>query len=288
MVRDKWIALAFVASLALACGQQEAQQVAEPASEPTAAAPAESATQAATAPAADAAAPPEAEIDAATLAIVKRAGDFLRGQQSFSVTLETSYDTVQEDGEKLESGALRRMHLQRPDRIRTEVMPRTGGTRITTFDGKLLSVLDIEQKAYAQVERAGTLDSTIDFIRDDLGIPLPLSELWRSEPSRDLTADLKAAYRVDTEWIDGVACDQVFLSNEKVDGQFWIAEDGDPVIHRVVLTYREEGQPQLRASFRDWNFAPTLTDGGFSFTAPEGAERIQFAARPRPTAPEGQ
>jgi hypothetical protein len=279
MIRGKPFVLACAASLALACGQEQA---------PGPAAPAESAAAPAAAPEE---APPALEpvVDEKALAIVKRAGDFLRGQQSFAVTVENSYDTVQETGEKLEFGATRRLLIRRPDRIRVETEPRNGGDRVTTFDGKLITVLDVGENAYAQVQRAGSLDEAIDFVTGDLGIPLPLAELWRAEPSRDLTADLVAGYRVSTEAIDGTPCDLVFLRNPNVDGQFWIAQSGDPVLHRIVLTYRNEpGVPQMRASLRDWRFGADAPDASFTFRAPEGAERIQFVARPRQVAAEGQ
>jgi hypothetical protein len=143
-------------------------------------------------------------------------------------------------------------------------------------------VLDVAQNAYAQVERAGDIDATLDFVRDDLSIPIPLSELWRAEPSRDLEADLRVAYLVGVENLDGVRCDHVFLRNDRADGQLWIEQGEEPRIHRVVITYRnEEGQPELRARFSDWNFAPDAGEEAFAFRPPPGAERILFAVRPR-------
>jgi len=275
-----WLA---AAGLTLACEQREA---AAPAAAPGSA-PAAEAAPASTEPAAE---PPAADLEEKALAIVRRAAQFLRGQQRFTVTVDTDYDTVQpEGGEKIEYGASRRIFIQRPDRIRVEAQPRDAGPRVTTFDGRLLTVLDVAQNAYAQVERAGDIDATLDFVQDDLSIPMPLSELWRAEPSRDLEADLRVAYFVGTDHLDGVRCDRVFLRNDRADAQFWIEQGEAPRIHRVVITYRkEEGQPALRARFSDWNFAPDAGDEAFSFSPPAGAERILFAARARATETEAQ
>ncbi len=273
-------ALLMATGVALACGQREAAA-------PGAAAAVET-SAATTAPAPAEPAVPELEEHA--LAIVRRAAQFLRGQQRFTVTVGSDYDTVQpESGEKLEFGASRRIFIQRPDRIRVESRPRDGGPRVTTFDGRLLTVLDVAQNAYAQVERAGDIDATLDFVQDDLSIPIPLAELWRADPSRDLEADLRVAYFAGTDDLDGVRCDHVFLRNDRADGQFWIEQGEAPRFHRVVITYRnEEGQPALRARFSDWNFAPDEGDEAFRFSAPAGAERILFAARPRATETEAQ
>jgi hypothetical protein len=233
---------------------------------------------------------PAGEVEEPALAVLRRAGQFLRGQQRFSVTVDTEYETLQpESGEKLEFGASRRILIQRPDRMRVEAQPRDAGPRVTTFDGRLLTVLDVAQNAYAQVERAGDIDATLDFVQDDLSIPMPLSELWRADPSRDLEADLRLAYLAGTDHLDGVRCDHVFLRNDRADGQFWIEQGDKPRIHRVVITYRNaEGQPALRARFSDWNFAPDAGDEAFRFTPPSGAERILFAARPRPAETEAR
>jgi hypothetical protein len=260
------------AGLALGAGEREAPA-------PAAAAAAKKPT---------AAESPAPELEERALAIVRRAAAFLRSQQRFTVTLDSEYDTVQpESGEKLEFGASRRISIERPDRFRVEARPRDRGPRVTTFDGRVLTVLDVAQNAYAQVERKGDIDSALDLAQNELSIPMPLAELWRADPSRDLEADLKLAYLADADDLGGVRCDRVFLRNERADGQFWIEQGETPRIHRIVITYRnDEGQPALRARFSDWNFAPDFRDDAFTFKPPSGAERILFAVRPRPTATE--
>jgi hypothetical protein len=261
-------------AVALACGQRgEAAPPAAPSAAP--------------APAPLAAAP---ELEERALAIVRGAARFLRGPERFTVTVDTDYDTVQpESGEKLEFGGSRRISIQRPDRIRVEARPRDGAPRVTTFDGRLLTVLDVAQNAYAQVERPGDIDATLDFVQDDLSIPIPLAELWRADPSRDLEADLRVAYLAGTEELGGVRCDHVFLRNDRADAQLWIEQGEASLFHRVVVTYRnEEGQPALRARFSDWNFAPDGGEEAFRFSPPAGAERILFAVRPRATETEAE
>jgi len=51
---------------------------------------------------------------------------------------------------------------------------------------------------------------------------------------------------------------------------------------RVVITYKEEpGQPQFWGDLSSWNLAPELSDTLFTFTPPEGADRIQFLTEVR-------
>jgi hypothetical protein len=274
----------FLAGLALAVGCDAPAPANPPADAPPAAAdPATGATPAPPPPAA-----PAADLEQRAIDIVRRAAEFLRGQQRISVTVHTEYDALQPGtGEKLEFGSSRRILIQRPDRIRVETQPRDAGPRITTFDGRQLTVLDVSNNAWAQVDREGDIDSTLDFMQDDLGIPMPLAELWRADPSRDLVAELRTAYVVGTANLDGVRCDQVFLRNDRADAQFWIEQGETPRFHRIAITYpADEGEPALRARYSDWSFAPEAGDESFQFTPPPGADRILFAARPRAAATE--
>ena len=231
------------------------------------------------APTADSAAE-EDGVDEEVVAIVRAALAFLQAQSSLSVTLDGSYDTLQESGEKLEFGATRQLVLRRPDRLRIEAEPREGGRRIVQFDGRDLTVYEPEAKAYAQLGRVGDLDSTIDFLRTDLSIPLPLAELFRNEPSGVLES-LVSADRVGTETVDGKPCEHVFLRNADVDVQLWLAKGEQPVPLRVVLLYRnDEGQPAYRGQLSDWKFGVDAADALFAFQPPPDAERILFAVEP--------
>ena len=64
-----------------------------------------------------------------------------------------------------------------------------------------------------------------------------------------------------------------------VDFQVWVAQGSQPLPRRIVITYKEEtGQPQFWADLSNWNLAPEVSDTLFTFTPPDGADRIQFLA----------
>ncbi|HEU4428764.1 MAG TPA: DUF2092 domain-containing protein [Myxococcota bacterium] len=247
-------------------------------------------------PPAEEQAPPAAQqpaaaevVDEEALAVLRHMTELLRGQQSFSFTADMSHEALQETGERLEFGATRRYLVKRPNRVRVETTPRDAGPRLFQFDGKLLTLLDVEQKAYAQVEREGDLDATIDFLQDALATPLPLAELLRSEPGKALEEGWTTAYRVGVEQLGGVTTDHLFLRNADVDAQLWIAQGDAPTPQLVTITYRnDDGAPRFRAELTDWKLAAPAPDSAFAFQAPAGAERIQFAVPPKPAATEAQ
>ena len=48
-------------------------------------------------------------------------------------------------------------------------------------------------------------------------------------------------------------------------------------IRQVVITYRDApGMPQYRAVLTDWNFAPAIEPGTFTFSPPEGVKKVAF------------
>jgi hypothetical protein len=198
---------------------------------------------------------------------------------SLSVVADLSWDSVQPDGQKLEFGETRRYSIRRPDRLRVETDRRNGEKRGTVYDGKEIAVYDFDQKAFASLPKTGTLDEAIDYARDDLGVRVPLGELFSSDLSETLAEDVREATLVDDEQVGGVECEHVALRTDGADMQIWIAKGEPAVPRRIVITYRNEiGQPQFRADLRDWNLAAQLPDTLFSIAQPAGSERVPLRA----------
>jgi hypothetical protein len=224
-------------------------------------------------------------LDPEAIAIARRAGDFLREAKRFRFSAESGWEAVQPDGSKVEFGAARRYSVQRPDRVRVETEPREGGHRLTVFDGKSFVQADLDEKAYARADlkTPRDIDFVIDLVRDRLEAPLPLGELLRNDPRKAFEDSLEFAGMVGAARLRGVDCDHLALRNPDTDIQFWIARGVEPLLRRVVITYRNlEGQPSFWADLDDWSFPPALGDETFTYTPPAGAVRIPFDVRPAP------
>ena len=203
-------------------------------------------------------------------------------------TIDANWDVTQPTGEKIEFGETRVMTIRRPDRARVETTRRDGTRRVFLFDGMQLAVVDVDLKVYATAPRPGTLDAALEYLTQDLHMRMPLRELFAADLPKTLAPLRHTARWVDADTIAGVATDHVFLRGDGTDLQVWIASQGDPLPRRIVITYRqEEGQPQFRASFTEWNLSPEVPDDLFVFRPEEGAEKIPFAvpgvAMPSPT-----
>jgi hypothetical protein len=220
------------------------------------------------------------EADEGAAKRVEAMANFLAKAPRLSVTADCSFDVVQDSGQKIEFGEVRAITLRRPDRVRIETTRRDGLRRGLIFDGKQVTAFDLDQKVYATTPKPGTTDAAFDFIKDDLDMRLPLSELFSSNFPQKISDMLGSARLVGEDTLNGVATDHVALRGDTADLQLWIARTGDPLPQRLVITYRlAEGQPQFAANFRDWNLAPDVPDSAFTFTPAEGAQEIPFLVR---------
>lgn len=212
------------------------------------------------------------------MAVLKRMADFLSQTKRFSVKADMGFDVVQRYGQKIEFGETRRIVLVRPDHLRVDATPRNGSKSELIFNGKDISLLFLKDNVYATVSKPGTVDDAIAYFVNDLNMRLPLSEMLSSKLGEVLAKQVLIAAYVGREQLEGVPCDHLALRGEEADMQVWVARGNKPLPQRVVITYRrEDGRPQFRAQFSDWNLAPKITESLFVFKPPKGARRIAFS-----------
>ena len=225
----------------------------------------------------------ERENEAALLpdasSILERAAAYLAGQSRFSVLIRDGYNVVQESGQKIEFGDLRNVLVQRPNNLRIEIERSDGDRSIMVFDGKELTAFHQTHNVYAKAPLEGDVDAAIIHFVGDLRMRLPLAMLLLTSLPSELERRVQSLEYVEESTILGRPCDHLAGRTQDVDFQVWVAHGDKPLIHRVVLTYKNEtGAPQFRAQFSDWNFAPRVAKRKFAFTPPTGASQIQFLA----------
>ena len=211
--------------------------------------------------------------------VVERMAQRIAAAASLSVRGEIAWDVVQSDERTLEFGAMREIVLRRPDRLRVDLHLREGGERRLLYDGARVALYDPEHRVYATVDRQGPVDAVVAYVSDRLGVPVALSEFLSPDLPALLDEEIQSADYVAEETIDGVRCDHVSLRNEVGGLQLWIAQE-DSLPRRITISYEhEDGRPQFRAHFADWDLSPSAPDSIFAFEPPEGTEKIAFARR---------
>jgi len=195
---------------------------------------------------------------------------YLASQASLSFNFDTGLDVVTADDQKLAIASSGSVALQRPDKLH---VLRHGGfaTIETSFDGKTLSVLNKDARAYAQAEGPGSIDALVKYLHDDLGRPVPGADLLLSDPAAVLMDGATDVKDLGTGVIGGVECDHFAVRTAEVDWQIWIAQGDAPYPCRYVITNKAvAGWPEYRLDVTDWGKGAAPAD--FAFVPPADAK----------------
>jgi hypothetical protein len=217
----------------------------------------------------------ETAIEQDAVAVLKQWSANMNKLRSFKMTMILGYDVVQEDGQRLEFGAVRQIALQKPDKLALNFKSREGKTGMVKFDGEYIYAYNRDENVYAKTEQPGNIAESIEHLTSVLKFPVPAQELFSKDIAATLTENVQKAYITGKELIAGVETHHLALRTEDVDYQLWINTNGPALLRRMVITYKNEpGHPQFWANFINWQQDQTFKSNIFTFTPPPGAERI--------------
>ncbi len=220
--------------------------------------------------------------DRQAMDILQNMARTLAEAKQFSVTLRSSYDALQENGQMIEFGAKREIQIKRPDKMRVDLEQSDGDQRILVFDGKQILVHNVTENVYAEAEKVGSVDDAINYIIGVLKTPVPLAMMFQTNLSAKLEQLVEEIDYVELNKLTDMPTDHLAVRTRDVDFQIWIVQGKELLPRRIVITYKNsKGEPQFRADFSNWNLSATGVKGPFTFTLPENAEQIPFIVRNR-------
>ena len=216
------------------------------------------------------------QVDPAATRTLKRMTDYLGGLQKFSVHTQSTLEDELESGHRIDLDVSASVLVSRPNKLFAE---RKGDLidQVFYYNGKTLTLYNPSDKVYATESAPGTIEETLDFARESLGLTVPVADLVYRNAFPLLMQDVNLAVVVGKAVIGGVKCDHLLFSRPGVDFQVWVADSGNPLPYKYVVT--DTGTPaQLSIStvMSDWNVAPTATDSRFTFVPPPGTKQISF------------
>jgi len=215
-------------------------------------------------------------IDPEAARTLKTALDRIAGAKSFTFRAEISNDAPLPSGQKIEFSGTIEVAVRRPDGFWSAFDGEQRSTR-SWFDGKTFTLLNNGKNVYASWPAPGKLDDLLDEMKEKLGFKPPLSPLLRETVSTTVLAKVTSGFAVGRGLIAGVPCRHLAFRGEKTDWQVWVSEDQEPVLKRLVITFKQEpGAPHYAATFIAWDFKPRLGDNVFAFTPPQGAVQCEF------------
>ena len=214
--------------------------------------------------------------DPAATQILKRMTDYLGSLRQFSVRTQNTLEDLLDSGHRVDYEVSARLLVSRPNKLHAE---RIGDVfkQVFYYDGKTLTLYNPSDKVYATESAPGTIEGVLGFARESLGLTLPAADLLYPNAFPLLMKDVTFAVLVGKAVIGGVKCDHVLFSRPGVDFQVWVADSGQPLPRKYVVT--DTGSParlSLTTVMSDWNVAPAVADARFTFAPPQGTKRITF------------
>lgn len=213
-------------------------------------------------------------IDAASERILTEACIHLRSASRFAVDIVTEYEDVLLDGTIVTYHRDDTVLLQRPDRLRVEVLDDEGLRRLFVSSDSIV-VHRPMSSVYSQTDSSGTLNERLAKLKAK-GISLPLDDLLNERPCSELVEHMETATFVGNHYIGGRSANHLLIATDTSNLQLWVANNDEPEILKMVIHYRElAGQPRFTARFSNWD----IQHGGedeFAFEPPEGTRRIEF------------
>jgi hypothetical protein len=224
-----------------------------------------------------------AQDQAARTLLLGMAG-FMARAPAMSVTMRSTYDAIQADGQRIEFGERRQIYMQRPNRLRVDVERSDGERGTMVFDGRWITAFKPAENVYARVEKPGIIDQALVYMVRDLRATLPLARMFTTGFPADLDKRATAVTLVEECSLFDVPTNHLAVRSPEVDLQIWIAKGPEPLPRRIVITYKNApGEPQFRADLYHWSVPAKLDATKFAFEPPAGAEQIMYLA-PQPPA----
>ena len=215
-------------------------------------------------------------VDPAATEILKRMTDYLGSLKQFSVQTQNTLEDVLATGHRVDLDISAEVTISRPNKLRSE---RKGDmvNQIFYYNGKTLALYNPTNNVYATKPVPDSFEGLFKYMYESLGFGVPVSDLVYSDAFPLLMQDVNYAAVIDKAFIGGIKCDHLLFSRPGVDFQVWVADTGDPLPYKYVVT--DTGTPELLSIttvMSDWNVSPAVADSRFTFVPPQGVKRITF------------
>ncbi len=215
--------------------------------------------------------------DAASLDIEPKADELLRQMSDWltrhpKIEFEVldSVDIVYE-GQKLQFSHRRKGFIEKPYKLRVDT---EGDITNRSFwkDEKKISVLNRAENFYMQMNYAGTIDETIDFLMENYDVNLPLADLLSKDPYAIMVKNVQTGQYIGEHMVDDYTCHHLAFTQQSIDWQVWIQTGNRPILRKVVITYKEfPEQPQYSARIKKYKKVNEIPPDVFQFTPPPDA-----------------
>jgi hypothetical protein len=213
--------------------------------------------------------------------ILRQACAQLAAAQQFSFKAHREMDPALVPGSEVAQIADIEVTVERPNKAVAESKSKKGLRRLY-FDGQNFSLLDAKMNLYATIPMHTSIDGVVDQMDTRFGFVPPLAEFTVSDPHKEFHRDASGVSYLGRTTLPcgllnlgNVQCEHLALTGPEADSEVWIGVN-DHLLKKLVATFHRKGNPQLHITFSSWNLAATVNASDFTFTAPQGAQKIKM------------
>jgi hypothetical protein len=218
----------------------------------------------------------QAVVDPAATQLLKRMTDYLDSLKQFSVHTQNTVEDLLDSGQRIDVDVSANVTVSRPNKLLAE---RKGELldQMFYYDGKTLTLYNPTDRVYGTEPAPATIEELLRYASDTLGLIIPAADLVYDNAYPLLMQGVTSATVIGKAVIDGVVCDHLAFSRPDVDFQVWVADGGQPLPCKYVVT--DTSTPALisiSTVMSDWNVEPVVTDASFTFVPSKGDMAITF------------
>jgi len=205
----------------------------------------------------------------------------LASAHQFSFKAHREMDPALVPGSMVAQSADVEVIVLRPNKVFASATSSKGLRRLY-FDGQTFSLLDTKMNLYASIPMRTSIDGVVDQMDTRFGFVPPLAEFAVSNPYKEFRREASTVSYVGRSTLPGgflnlesVECEHLALTGPEANAEVWIGAN-DHLIKKLVATFHRKGNPQVRINFSTWNLNASVTDSEFTFTPPQGAQKIKM------------
>lgn len=217
-----------------------------------------------------------AQQDTRAIDVLKSMDAYLSGLDRVQIRGGSSEDARMNGGLIVSNTAEITVSLDRPGSVHFSRFDGVDTRELLLKEGKL-TLYHSGVNIYAQVDTPEGVDAGLQFALDNFGVDLPLMDLIRQDPLRQLVeASDEVIYLSDKARVQGVDCHQIAVRTPELDLQLWVQHGDRPVPRRIVITSKWQGGAPRFVANMAWNSQPDFKAGTFDFNPPKDAAKAEL------------
>ncbi len=155
-------------------------------------------------------------VDPAADDLLRAMGSTLESAKEFSFSADVTFDDLLPSRQKIQYGGEASVTVKRPGEVYA-VYKGDLHSRKIWYDGKEVTVLDTKDNFYGQIGVPPKIDQTMDYLINDYGFTLPLSDILISDPYGSFMGNVSAGVVVGDSEIDGKRCRHLAFVEKYID-----------------------------------------------------------------------